>query len=76
MEWTHVLTIRNNNRKKCWPHLSGQWERGEVWEVTKRWDIMWMLQWLAVGLACIGMLVMPGEAGPICAVADIFPGFC
>ena len=35
-----------------------------------------MLQWLAVGLACIGMLAMHGEAGPICVVVGIFPGFC
>ena len=37
---------------------------------------MWVLQWLTVGLACVGMLAMHGEAGPICAVVDIFPGFC
>ena len=37
---------------------------------------MWVMQWLAVGLACIGMLVMLGEAGPICAVVDIFPNSC
>ena len=38
---------------------------GEVLEVTSRGGV-------AVGLACIGMLVMHGEAGPICEVVDIF----
>ena len=35
-----------------------------------------MLWWLAGGLACAGMLVIPGEAGPIYVAVDIFPGFC
>ena len=37
---------------------------------------MWVKRLLAVVLACTGMLVMPVEVGPICAVAGIWPGFC
>ena len=50
--------------------------RGEELEVTSRGSVMWVMWWLAVVLACNGRLVMPGEVGPICAVVDIFPGFC